>query len=462
VSVACETKNPLTAQKWRPYPEYKNSGIEWLCDIPLDWQVHKLGSKCSVKARLGWKGLKAAEYVDNGYIFLATPNIKERDIDFENVDHITPNRYFESPEIMLRVGDVLVAKDGATLGITNLVRKLPAPATVNGSIAVLRPKPGLDSSFLCYWLSSDYSQQVIQRMKGGMGVPHLFQADLRKFIVSCPALNEQIAIAAFLDRETAKIDALIAKREELIALLEEKRAALISRAATKGLDPNVPMKRSGVEWLGDIPAHWEMKRLKHLAESLQTGPFGTQLHADEYIEDGIPVINPANLERGTIIPDWKCTVNRSVFHRLRHHRLEEGNIVFARRGEMGRCALVTQKEDGWLCGTGCLRVRLDIRRSYPPFINLLLSTKWAKDWFMLESVGTTMENLNTEIIGAIPLAVTTLEEQRRIAEEVATLSPKIDAITTKNREAIETLQEYRTALISAAVTGKIDVRGEVQ
>jgi type I restriction enzyme S subunit len=155
-------------------------------------------------------------------------------------------------------------------------------------------------------------------------------------------------------------------------------------------------------------------------------------------------------------------VNRSVFHRLRHHRLEEGNIVFARRGEMGRCALVTQKEDGWLCGTGCLRVRLDIRRSYPPFINLLLSTKWAKDWFMLESVGTTMENLNTEIIGAIPLAVTTLEEQRRIAEEVATLSPKIDAITTKNREAIETLQEYRTALISAAVTGKIDVRGEVQ
>ena len=219
-----------------PTVPMKDTGVEWLGEIPAHWGMGKIGAECTVKARLGWKGLKASEYVDEGYIFLATPNIKGREIDFENVNHITAERYFESPEIMLQIGDVLVAKDGSTLGITSVIRYLPAPSTVNSSIAVIRPQESLNSVFLYWFLSSNYIQEFIQRMKDGMGVPHLFQADLRKFVVLIPSLPEQRAIAAFLDRETAKIDALVSRIQEGIEKLKEYSSALISAAVTGKID----------------------------------------------------------------------------------------------------------------------------------------------------------------------------------------------------------------------------------
>ena len=160
--------------------------IDWIDVLPPTWNAKRLGSLAKVKARLGWKGLKAEEYVDAGYIFLSTPNLKGDDIDFENVNFITKERYEESPEIMLREGDVLIVKDGATLGIVALVKSLPAPATVNGSAAVIRTNGECRSRFLFHWLSSRGIQQLIEKMKGGMGVPHLFQSDLRRFPVALP------------------------------------------------------------------------------------------------------------------------------------------------------------------------------------------------------------------------------------------------------------------------------------
>jgi type I restriction enzyme S subunit len=242
-------------------------------------------------------------------------------------------------------------------------------------------------------------------------------------------------------------------------LLQEKRAALISHAVTKGLDPNMPMKDSGVEWLGKIPAHWQVMKLKYLAVSLQTGPFGSQLHADEYVDDGIPAVNPANIQNGKIFPDWKCCVDEETFLRLNRHRLKEGDIVFARRGEMGRCALVTDIEDGWLCGT--VRIRLNKINVYPKFIHYVLSLEGVRDWLSLESVGSTMENLNTEIISRIPVSLPPVQQQIDIALFVEYETTQINSLIAKIQESIDRLKEYRTALISAAVTGKIDVREEM-
>ena len=149
--------------KYQRYPEYKDSNNVWIEKIPHHWNYSYLGFECSVKARLGWKGLKADEYVDEGYVFLATPNIKSDKIDFKNVDRITRKRYDESPEIMLVEGDVLVTKDGSTTGTTNIVRHLPEPATVNSSIAVLRSFGSVESPYLYYFFTSDYTQNIINR-----------------------------------------------------------------------------------------------------------------------------------------------------------------------------------------------------------------------------------------------------------------------------------------------------------
>jgi len=219
-----------------PNVPMKDSGIEWLGEVPEHWGISNLGFECSVKARLGWKGLKAEEYVDEGFIFLATPNIKGAEIDFKNVNYITEERYDESPEIMLEEGDVLVTKDGSTTGTTNIVRKLHAPATVNSSIAVLRSKGKIDSNYLYYFFVSTYTQNIIKRIQGGMGVPHLFQADLRKFSLLMPPLKEQKEVADNIDMRLPKFDSLITKAKDSILLMRERRTALISAAVTGTID----------------------------------------------------------------------------------------------------------------------------------------------------------------------------------------------------------------------------------
>ena len=215
-----------------PNATFKDSCLLWLGQIPKHWEVKRLGSIATVKARLGWKGLKAEEYVAEGYIFLATPNIKGDEIDFENVNYITKERYQESPEIMLREGDILVAKDGATLGITALVNQLPAPATVNGSIAVIRPYRECSGGFLAAWFRSHSIQRLIDMMKGGMGVPHLFQSDLRRFPIIIPPEKEQLQIIAFIEKETAKLGGLLSAYTRQLELLTEYRAALIHECVT--------------------------------------------------------------------------------------------------------------------------------------------------------------------------------------------------------------------------------------
>ena len=216
-----------------PNVEMKDSGVEWIGEIPGNWGVSRLDFLVRLFGRLGWKSLKSDEYVDDGYVFLSTPNIKSKEIDFENVNYITKERYEESPEIMLEEGDVLLVKDGSTLGITNIVRSLPRPSTVNSSIGVLKIKSkDISPEFLYWYLSGHYIQNIIQRIKGGMGVPHLFQSDIKKFLVLLPSRDEQEIISKFINKETSKLDLITEKHHDRIRLLKEYRQSLISSVVT--------------------------------------------------------------------------------------------------------------------------------------------------------------------------------------------------------------------------------------
>lgn len=212
--------------------EMKDSGVEWIGKIPKDWITSKIKYECDINARIGWKALTASEYVDEGYIFLATPNIKGRNIDFKNVNYITKERYYESPEIMLKENDVLLTKDGSTLGTVNVVRELEREATVNGSIAVLRTKEKLEGIFLNYFIKSNYIQNRIKFFKDGMGVPHLFQSDIKQFDLTVPPYEEEILIGKYLDLKIDKIDSIIDKFKLQIEKLKEAKQALISEAVT--------------------------------------------------------------------------------------------------------------------------------------------------------------------------------------------------------------------------------------
>jgi type I restriction enzyme S subunit len=251
--------------------------------------------------------------------------------------------------------------------------------------------------------------------------------------VQCPRFGEQRAIVSFLDRETARIDALVAKKEELIALLQEKRTALITRAVTKGLDPNAPMKDSGIEWLGEIPAHWTVKNLKWAI----TFQRGHDLPSDEREDGEIPVVSSSGVS--------------AVHSRA---AASAPGIVTGRYGTIGNFHLIQQNY--WPLNTTLYSI--DLHGNDPRFLRYMLTS--LSPLFLLNAVKSAVPGVDRNDIHPTQTAVPPLSEQYAIAEFLDAKSAELDALASKIDNAIDRLKEFRTAVISAAVTGKIDVREE--
>lgn len=210
----------------------KDSGIEWIGEIPDGWKISSLQKFAYIRARLGWKGLKAEEYVEQGYPMFSAYNIQNSKFVTSPANFISEERYLESPEIMLSEMDVLLVKDGAGVGKCAVIRELSEPSTVNGSIAVITPSKELNGVFLFYFFTSNSFQHYSRMLMGGMGVPHLFQRDIKKMNILLPPPSVQQEITVYLDSKTAEIDSLIADKQQLIDKLKEYRKSLISEAVT--------------------------------------------------------------------------------------------------------------------------------------------------------------------------------------------------------------------------------------
>ncbi len=445
----------------KSYPAYKEENNPLLGRIPNHWSMTKLKFVADIQGRVGYKGYKKTDLVSEGKgaISIGGKNITNNKLSLINGTYISWEKYYESPEIMVSSGDIVFAQRGTLGKVAQIIDDI-GEATINPSLVLLK-NIKLIARFLYYFLINETIQQTVDLISTATAVPMISQEQLGSFNLTLPPLEEQQAIADYLDRKTAVIDSLIAKKERQIALLQEQRTAVINTAVTKGLNPHAPRKDSGIPWLGQIPAHWETGKFQYVTTLVQTGPFGSQLHFSDYVENKTPIINPSNIQDMQIVPDWGRCVTQEALERLSRHRLNEGDIVFGRRGEMGRCALVTNVEDGWLCGTGSLKLSLEKSRAYPPYIMALLSTQGIREWLELESVGSTMANLNTEIISRMPIPLISLEEQQEIVTFIEDRQGKFDKLIQNNLQLIEKLREYRTAVISAAVTGKIDVREAV-
>ena len=299
----------------------------------------------------------------------------------------------------------------------------------------------------------------------GSKMPRAEWAFIGNMPVPVPDPDTQTAIADYLDRETARLDALVAAKEHLLKLLAEKRRAIVTRAVTRGLppeaaraadlDPHPKIKSSGLDWIGDVPDHWAVVPLVRITETIQTGPFGSQLHAADYVEGGVPLVNPAHMVAGRLVPDENSTVDEITAERLKRHELRVGDIVMARRGEIGRCGAVGPDEAGWLCGTGSLLIRLrDCDASY---FSMLFACAGFSQLLALHAVGTTMANLNPMIVGRMLVPVPPFTEQRAIAAYLNRTMARLDALMDRVRKAMRLAKERRAALIAAAVTGRLDV-----
>ena len=321
-----------------------------------------------------------------------------------------------------------------------MVAQLAIPTTCNQSMAAIVPDESVSARYVFWLLDAQY--EVLRNLSGGEQRDGLNLEILGSLSLPLPPLDEQRAIAAFLDRETERIDALVAKKRQLIERLGEYRTALITRTVTRGLppdaaraaglDPSPGLKPSGVEWLGDVPEHWEMVRLRDCS-GIQTGPFGSQLHADEYVIGGVPVINPSNLVAGRLSPNDEDTIPADKANELRRHAFAAGDIAFGRRGEMARAAVVLGTDLPVLCGTGCLRISPERQQVEPAFLLYSLGLEELRSWLEIVAVGSTLANLNEQIVGRVPVALPPLPEQRAIVEYLGESLKRVHHLAARGR-----------------------------
>lgn len=402
--------------------------------LPAGWSLSRLDRVASVSARIGWKALTASEYLPEGYVFLSTPNIKGEEIDFENVNYISGFRYDESPELQLRLGDVLLVKDGNTLGVTNVVRHLPRPATVNGSIAVLRPS-NIDPQFLRYTLASDFVQGIIGSYRAGMGVPHLFQADIKKFSLPMPPLPAQRVIADYLDIETARMDGLIEKKRHMIGLLYKRRQAAIDDA---------------------VLGHGRTAPVKHVVSRLTSGPRGWAEHARE---EGSLFLRIANVSAHDIELDMGSTmrVRAPEGPERERTRVRVDDVLLSITADIGSVGVARQIHAGanvsqhiaLLTPSGCSG----------DWLAYALSSSDAQAQLDASRYGGTKTQLALDDVAQVRIWLPPREE---VPRRVSDLSWRISAIRiaqAKLRRQLDLLVEHRQALITAAVTGELAVPG---
>lgn len=436
------------------YPHYKPSGVEWLGDVPEHWEIAPLKRLVSVPITDGPH--ETPQFFDAGVPFVSAEAVSSGRIEFSKIrGHITEedNRRY-SLKYFPMLHDIYLVKSGATTGITAIVEDR-TDFNIWSPLAAIRCGARMDPYFaLNYMRSKNFLDAIAlnwsfgTQQNIGMGV-------IENLPCTIPPISEQQAIAQFLGDETAKIDALVAEQQRLIELLKEKRQAVISHAVTKGLDPTVPMKPSGIEWLGDIPAHWSVMAMRMIAQIVRGAsprPAGDPRYFDG---DDMPWVTV-----GEITKDDSMKLTATEFFLTR-----EG----AAHSTLFTCGTVIYSNSGATLGVPkILAIDACANDGVVAFTKLSKCVVPEFLYYYLDSItfhirdkirqGSGQPNLNTDIIKELRMGLPSLDEQRTIVDRIEGVRANFGSLITQAERAIELLQERRTALISAAVTGQIDVR----
>ena len=450
-------------RRFRPYSEYRDSGVKWLGQVPAHWEVKP------VKAGLvrNDSGVWGEDFDDDGTIVLRST---EQTVQGGwRIDQPARRRLGarEATCARLGVGDLLVTKSSGSahhLGKTSVVDEAVAALNCcfSNFMQRLRVSAKHVPQFFWYFMNSPVArQQLVFLSSTTTGLGNLNGSILGAVRMTLAPPDEQHAITTFLDRETAKIDALVARKERLIELLQEKRTALITRAVTRGLNPNVPMKDSGVEWLGEIPAHWETLALGRVAISRCDGPFGSGLKSEHYSESGIRVVRLQNIGWAEFINSDAAYLDEAYALRLGDHSVREEDILIAGLGDdghpVGRACVAPVEIEPAMVKADCFRFRLDRQRVLSRYAAFQLSAT-ASAVAGSHATGATRTRMNLAASAKRKIALPPPKEQRAIAIFLDRETAKTDTLVGKVSQATDHLREFRAALISAAVTGKIDVR----
>lgn len=427
------------------YAHYKESGIEWLGEIPSHWLIKQLkfATTCNDET------LNEATEPDKEILYVDISNVSLT----EGIGHKERMIFENSPSRARRIvkdGDIIISTVRTYLKAITQIRNAEENLVVSTGFAVLRHKPEIVPNFLGYWVQSNGFISSIVANSVGVSYPAINATDLIRLPIIILPKEEQKAIVSFLDKKIAQIDTLISKQEMLLEKLAEQRIALISHAVTKGINPDVEMKESGVEWLGKIPSHWKFVSIKHLTQ-VKRGASPRPINNPEYFDDNgeyawVRIADVTNSNKYLI----ETTQRLSQFGSSFSVKLQPNSIFLSIAGSVGK-PIITQIK---VCIHDGFVYFPDWQHSIE-FLYYIFES--GQPYLGLGKLGTQL-NLNTDTVGNIKIGLPSLKEQKAI---VSFLDKKIDKINCTELslyECITKLKEYRSALITQAVTGKIDVR----
>ncbi|WP_339898325.1 restriction endonuclease subunit S [uncultured Gilvimarinus sp.] len=420
--------------------------MEWFGLVPCNWQSSRL--KFEAEINMG----QSPSSDDCNQDGVGLPFL-QGNAEFGDKTP-SPKQYCDVPRKIANKGDHLFSVR-APVGALNIADQSYG---IGRGLCAITSNVTLNSKFL-WWLIP-----VVKTELDAVSTGSTFEAvsaeQVENVVVYIPSISEQTQIANFLDRETAKIDALIEKQQRLIALLKEKRQAVISHAVTKGLSCNgesdVPMKDSGVEWLGEVPAHWEVKKLKYFCQNIIAGPFGSSITKDMYCAQGYKVYGQEQVIPNDFLKG-DYYISAKSFSDLMRYRVEAGDLLISCVGTFGKIAVFPENAEKGIINPRLIKAKL-LRGYFPLYIREFLKSDTTFKQFELLSRGGTMGVINIGILNEIDVAAPPYDEQIKIYDRIASVKDRYSALIGKAVTQIELLQERRTALISAAVTGKIDVR----
>lgn len=439
------------------YLEYKDSGVEWLGEVPKHWEMKRIGHFATSTGG----GTPARDKLEfwGGAIPWITPKDMKTEFLHESEETITKSGMANSAASVIGPNRVLIVMRSGILRRYIPVGVNLVATTVNQDMRAIDVSRELIPTFFMRLVQGLNRELLLAWSKQGATVESLESDLLFRTWIPIPPRTEQEAILDFLDRETSKMDTLVAEQEKLIALLKEKRQSVISHVVTKGLDPTVPMKDSGIEWLGEVPEHWGFWKLKHLTNSIIDAEHKTA----PYFDDGqYLVVRTTNIKSGRLVlEDAKYTDLKTYTDWTRRGLPEPGDILFTREAPAGEACKVPDNIPVCL-GQRTVLVKINQSLSNTDFVIGSLYHGPASVYISMLSQGSTVSHLNMGDIINIPILLPPLSEQIEIAAFLDCETTKIDTLITEAQHAITLLKERRTALISAAVTGKIDVRVPVR
>lgn len=450
-------------REFNKYSSYFENPTSWMSAVPSHWSIIKLKKVFKIVYR--YPTYYGITYENNGVLEVRGEMLKGNGvIDVVNTKprYISNKTSSEFPLTQLVEGDLVISVRG-TMGKIGLVTRNLVGSNITANLLRLSPeKEEFNSNWLVWLLENKMFLDELENYTEQTTIKTITVPKLLSIEVAVPSIEEQNQIENFLNEKIPQIESLIHSKLNLIQLLEEQRQSMITEAVTKGLNPNVKMKDSGVEWIDEIPEHWESIRLKYLlkngSEGIKIGPFGSALKLEMMVDSGNKVYGQENLIKNDFALGNRF-LSSDKFEELKNYEIIEGDVLVSMMGTIGKCKVVPSNIIQGIMDSHLIRMRFNENRVIPDYIALVITeANYIKEQLNLKSKGSIMSGLNSSIIKSLNISLPSVEEQRKILDFLNKQENNLQDIINVTKIQIQKLKDYRQSLIYEAVTGKIDVR----